>query len=83
MREEQTLSAIQGFQCLHIFLRKCKVKYIEVMVKDLVDVSCLREKLNVCIPKDHELAEQKELSMKQLNGFNCLLRDQILDRSLP
>lgn len=49
----------------------------EMTDKNLVDVSYLREKLNVCIPKDHELAEQKELSMEQLNGFNCLLRDQI------
>ena len=45
--------------------------------KDLVDVSYLREKLNVCIPKDHELAEKEELTMAQINGFNCLLRDQI------
>ncbi len=43
----------------------------------LVDVSYFREKLNVCIPKGHELANEKELSMAQLNGFNCLLRDQI------
>ena len=46
--------------------------------KDLVDVSYLREKLNVCIPKDHELAEKEELTMAQINGFNCLLRDQIV-----
>ncbi len=43
----------------------------------LVDVTYLREKLNVCISKEHELAQYEELSMDQLNGYNCLLRDQI------
>lgn len=43
----------------------------------LLDVTYLREKLSVCIPKEHELASYPELSMAQLNGFNCLLRDQI------
>lgn len=43
----------------------------------LEDVLYLREKLNVCIPKEHELAQYEELSMAQLNGYNCLLRDQI------
>ena len=45
--------------------------------KTFVDVTYLREKLNVCIPKEHELAQYEELSMAQLNGYNCLLRDQI------
>lgn len=53
------------------------LKLYENAEKDLVDVSYLREKLNVCIPKDHELAEKEELTMAQINGFNCLLRDQI------
>lgn len=53
------------------------LKVYENAEKDLVDVSYLREKLNVCIPKDHELAEKEELTMAQINGFNCLLRDQI------
>lgn len=53
------------------------MQHIEEAEKDLVDVSYLREKLNVCIPKDHELAEKEELTMAQINGFNCLLRDQI------
>lgn len=43
----------------------------------LVDVTYLREKLNVCIPKAHKLAQYDELSMAQLNGYNCLIRDQI------
>lgn len=43
----------------------------------LIDATYLREKLNVCIPKEHDLAKYEELSMAQLNGFNCLLRDQI------
>lgn len=55
---------------------ECEMKE-EKAEKDLVDVSYLREKLNVCIPKDHELAEKEELTMAQINGFNCLLRDQI------
>lgn len=35
------------------------------------------EQLFVCVPKAHTLAEQSELSLSQLNGFNFLLRDKI------
>lgn len=45
--------------------------------KDLTDTTYLREKLSVCIPKEHALAAYDELSMAQLNGFNCLLRDKL------
>lgn len=37
----------------------------------------LREKLSVCIPKDHALAKYETLRFEQINGFNCLLKDQI------
>lgn len=43
----------------------------------LLDVTYLREELYVCIPKEHDLAKYPKLSMAQLNGFNCILRDQI------
>ena len=47
------------------------------MKSELLDVTYLREVLYVCIPKGHDLARYSELSMAQLNGFNCILRDQI------
>lgn len=37
----------------------------------------LKEQLYVCIPKEHKLAEYSQLSLSQINGFNCLLRDEI------
>ena len=46
-------------------------------VEDLTDVPYIREKLSVCVPKGHDLAKRPEVSFAELNGFNCLLRDQI------
>lgn len=45
--------------------------------KDLLCVPYLQEQLYVCMPKEHALAGQSALSLSQLNGFNCLLRDEI------
>ena len=45
--------------------------------KDLLCVPYLKEQLYVCIPKEHKLAEHSQLSLSQINGFNCLLRDEI------
>lgn len=45
---------------------------------DLIkDIPFIKEKLSVCVPINHKLAEYDELSFEQLNGFNCLLRDKI------
>lgn len=45
--------------------------------KDLLCVPYLEEHLYVCIPKEHKLSEHSQLSLSQINGFNCLLRDEI------
>ena len=45
--------------------------------EELTDVQFVREKLSVCVPEDCELALEPQTSFQQLNGFNCLLRDQI------
>ena len=45
--------------------------------KNLLCIPYLKEQLYVCIPKEHKLAEHSQLSLPQLNGFNCLLRDEI------
>lgn len=37
----------------------------------------MRERLFACVPKDHDLAGYKELSSKDLNGFNFLLRSEL------
>ena len=37
----------------------------------------MRENLFVCVPPDHELARQKQLTFAQINGFNFLLRTQL------
>lgn len=41
------------------------------------DYPFVREKLSVCVPKNHALAVYDELTFEQINGFNCLLRDEI------
>lgn len=43
----------------------------------LLDIPYMRERLSVCVSRGSELAKQSETSFQQLNGFNCLLRDQI------
>ena len=45
--------------------------------KNLLCIPYHKEQLYVCIPKEHKLAEHSQLSLPQLNGFNCLLRDEI------
>lgn len=45
--------------------------------KGLVCVPYLKEQLYVCIPKEHKLAQESQLCLSQINGFNCLLRDEI------
>lgn len=37
----------------------------------------MREKLFVCIPADHELANRRRLSFADINGFNFLLRSEL------
>ena len=43
----------------------------------LCDFPYIREKLSICIPKSHPLSSSDQLTFDQINGFNCLLRDQI------
>lgn len=45
--------------------------------KDLRCTPYLQEQLYVCVPEEHTLAKQSALSLAQLNGFNCLLRDEL------
>lgn len=43
----------------------------------LLVVPFLREQLSVCVPKNHPLAQEHTLTFAQINGFNCLVRDQL------
>lgn len=43
----------------------------------LLIVPFLREQLSVCVPKSHPLAQEHSLTFAQINGFNCLVRDQL------
>lgn len=45
--------------------------------KDLICLPYIQEHLFVCVPEGHSLANAAELSGSQINGYNCLLRDQI------
>lgn len=45
--------------------------------EDLLDFPYIEEHLAVCVRHDHELAGCDEVSFAQLNGFNCLVREQI------
>lgn len=43
----------------------------------LTDQTYIREQLSVCVPYSHALAKYDQLSFADLNGFNCLVRDDI------
>lgn len=43
----------------------------------LCDTPFLREVLSVCVPLTHPLVGAETLSFSQLNGYNCLLRDEL------
>ncbi len=43
----------------------------------LVDRPYVREILSVCVPVGSPLSTEGKLTFEQLNGYNCLLRDQI------
>lgn len=43
----------------------------------LLDLPYLTEHLFVCIPEGHTLWGRSTVTLQDLNGFNCLLRDQI------
>lgn len=43
----------------------------------LLVVPFLREQLSVCVPKGHPLEQESTLTFAQINGFNCLVRDQL------
>lgn len=44
---------------------------------DLYDSIYATENLSVCIPSNHALASHEHLTFKDINGFNCLLKDEI------
>ena len=41
------------------------------------DVPYLHEVLAVCVPREHPLACETALTFDKLNGYNCLLRDEL------
>lgn len=43
----------------------------------LYDVPCMEEHLFVCVPEGHALRNCQSVTLHDLNGFNCLLRDQL------
>lgn len=43
----------------------------------LADIEYLRERLSICVPHGHPLADRETLCAEDINGYNCLLRDQI------
>ncbi len=48
-----------------------------VSEKDAEVCEFMREKLFVCVPPDHKLAEYKTLTFEDINGFNFLLRTEL------
>lgn len=49
----------------------------EYQGNDLCTLPFFSEHLSVCVPLDHNLCSYDKLTFQDLNGFNCLLRDQL------
>ena len=51
---------------------KCELAILPFLIHDkhFVSKEYMKEKLFVCVPKNHELAGYKKLSFKDINGFN-------------
>ena len=73
--EEVIQSVVDGKSQIGILPYPCPKEILTE--KRLIDAVYVREKLSVCVPKGHELEKYEELSFGELNGYNCLLRDQI------
>lgn len=58
---------------------ECDLAILPFMIYDenFVIKEYMQEKLFVCVPKNHELAVYKELSFREINGFNFLLRSEL------
>lgn len=59
--------------------QECDFAILPFMIQDehFVIKEYMKEKLFVCVPKNHELARYKELSFQIINGFNFLLRSEL------
>lgn len=49
----------------------------ELCDKRILDFEYIKENLFICVPDNNPLAKKKEVTFDELNGFNCLLRDEI------
>lgn len=58
---------------------KCDIGILPYECKEasLTDTPYINENLFICVPKNNPLSQYSELTFEQLNGFNCLLRDEI------
>lgn len=43
----------------------------------IIDKKYMEENLAVCVPDNHILAKKKTVTFENLNGYNCLLKDEI------
>ena len=63
----------------NLLSHKCNIAILThpVEADGIQYVEYLEEHLSICVPKTHELAQYKEVSTKQINGYNCLLSSEI------
>lgn len=55
--------------------RSCDVGILPFPVEGAYEF--MKENLFVCVPPEHELARQEELTFEEINGFNFLLRTEL------
>lgn len=55
--------------------KQCDIGVLPFLVEGGTEF--MKERLFVCVPKEHELAKHKELTFAEINGFNFLLRTEL------
>ena len=70
-QNEEVVEAWQADEC------DIAILPFTVSEKDADVCEFMREKLFVCVPPDHKLAEYRTLTFEDINGFNFLLRTEL------
>ncbi|KIR03582.1 Transcription regulator [Lachnospiraceae bacterium TWA4] len=63
----------------NLLAHKCHIGILPYPIENS-EIQCIKyleEHLSICVPPTHELAKYKEVSTKQINGYNCLLSSDI------
>lgn len=64
---------------LDFLSRKCSIAILPFPLEEngFICKKYLEEHLSICVPFDHALAKFEQVTLEQINGYNCLLNSEI------